>query len=69
MRPWPFLGERGIPYTVYSNATLHVSGWALMQTVPQEEGETNGVFRFGAVILPPVGQRAGFYRIRGGDRP
>ncbi len=37
-----FLGERGIPYTVYSNATLQASGWALMQPVPQEEGEIKG---------------------------
>jgi hypothetical protein len=61
-----FLGERGIPYAVYSNATLNADGWAFMQTVTQEEGETNGVFRFGTVILPPVGQRSGFYRIKSG---
>jgi len=61
-----FLGERGISYAVYSNATLNADGWAFMQTVTQEEGETNGVFRFGTVILPPVGQRSGFYRIRSG---
>ncbi len=61
-----FLGERGIPYAVYSNATLNADGWAFMQTVTREEGETNGVFRFGTVILPPVGQRSGFYRIRSG---
>jgi len=61
-----FLGERGISYAVYSNATLNADGWAFMQTVTQEEGETNGVFRFGTVILPPVGQRSGFYRIKSG---
>ena len=45
---------------------LNADGWAFMQTVTQEEGETNGVFRFGTVILPPVGQRSGFYRIKSG---
>jgi uncharacterized repeat protein (TIGR02543 family) len=58
-----FLGERGIPYTVYSNATLNAWGWAPMTTVAQNTGETNGVFRFEAIVLPPTGQRSGFYRV------
>jgi len=58
-----FWGERGIPYTVYSNATLDAWGWAPMDIVPQEAGETNGLFRFNSVIVPPAGQSAGFYRI------
>ncbi len=61
-----FLGERGIPYTVYSNATLSESGWAPMAVVPQEQGETNGVFRFLATVVPNAGQQSCFYRMRGG---
>ena len=58
-----FLGERGIPYIIYSNATLNAWGWAPMETVPQEEGETNGVFRFDTIVFPPLGQCSGFYRV------
>jgi hypothetical protein len=58
-----FLGERGIPYTVYSNATLEASGWAPMAVVPLNMGETNGVFRFLATAAPDRGQKACFYRM------
>jgi hypothetical protein len=61
-----FLGERGIPYTIYSNATLESSGWAPMAVVPQEMGETNGLFRFEATLVPDVGQPHCFYRMGGG---
>jgi len=61
-----FHGERGIPYTIYSNAALSAWGWAPMATVPQERGETNGVFRFEATVFPPFGQHSGFYRVIGG---
>ena len=64
-----FWGERGIPYTVYSNATVGVTGWGPMDIEPQEMGETNGVFRFEATITPPAGQDSGFYRIKGGEKP
>ena len=64
-----FLGERGIPYTIFSNATLSASGWAPMAIVPQNMGETNGGFRFETIALPPVGQRSGFYRVIGGNSP
>jgi len=64
-----FLGERGISYTVYSNATLNASGWVPMTVLPQQRGETNGIFLFEAIILPPVGHRSGFYRVIGGDSP
>jgi formylglycine-generating enzyme required for sulfatase activity len=60
-----FLGERGIPYIIYSNATLEVSGWTPMDNVPQQVGETNGIFRFEVKNLPPVSQHSGFYRIYG----
>jgi formylglycine-generating enzyme required for sulfatase activity len=62
-----FLGERGIPYTVYSNATLKASGWAPMAIVPQEQGETNGLFRFLATVVPNGGQSSCFYRMGGGN--
>jgi hypothetical protein len=58
-----FLGERGIPYTVYSNATLEASGWAPMAVVPLNMGETNGVFRFLVTVDPDSGQKACFYRM------
>ena len=58
-----FMGERGMPYTVYSNATLEASGWSPMAVVPQEQGETNGVFRFLATVVPESGQKACFYRM------
>jgi hypothetical protein len=64
-----FLGERGIPYTVFSNATLSALGWRPLDIVPQATGETNGVFRFETVVHPPVGQRSGFYRVKGGVAP
>jgi formylglycine-generating enzyme required for sulfatase activity len=61
-----FLGERGIPYTIYSNATLSSFGWEPMALEPQEKGETNGLFRFEAVIAPNPAQPACFYRVLGG---
>ncbi len=64
-----FLGERGIPYTVYSNATLSATGWAPMSIVPQDMGETNGVFSFKSLIDLPAGQKSGFFRITGGGQP
>jgi uncharacterized repeat protein (TIGR02543 family) len=64
-----FLGERGIPYTVYSNATLNASGWVPMLVMPQQRGETNGIFLFETIVFPPIGQRSGFYKIIGGDSP
>jgi hypothetical protein len=64
-----FQGERGIPYTVYSNATLNASGWAPMATVPQEQGETNGLFRFLVTAVPSSGQSSCFYRMFGGAIP
>ena len=63
-----FWGERGIPYTVYSNATLSVSGWAPMDIEPVEIGETNGVFQYEATVVPPEDQTTGFYRVLGGDK-
>lgn len=62
-----FLGERGIPYIVYSNATLNASGWAPMAIVPQKMEETNGLFRYLATLVPNVGLQSCFYRIGGGD--
>lgn len=62
-----FLGERGIPYSVYSNAALRATGWLPMGLVPQNKGETNGLFRYEAFFAPPADQRAGFYRVKGGD--
>lgn len=64
-----FWGERGIPYTVYSNATVGATGWGPMDIEPQEVGETNGVFRYEATISPPAGKNSGFYRIKGGEKP
>ncbi len=61
-----FLGERGIPYTVYSNATLSSIGWEPMALDPEEKGETNGLFRFEAIIAPNPGQPSCFYRVLGG---
>ncbi len=58
-----FFGERGIPYVIYSNATLNAAGWALMDIKPMQSGETNGVFLFDTLVLPPVGQKSGFYRV------
>ena len=58
-----FLGERGIPYTIYSNATLSVTGWAPMALLPLNMGETNGLFIFESNIVPHVGQPTGFYRL------
>jgi len=60
-----FLGERGIPYTVYSNATLTAEGWRPMPIEPQEVGETNGVFRFETILIRPSGASKMFYRVRG----
>jgi formylglycine-generating enzyme required for sulfatase activity len=62
-----FQGERGIPYTIYSNASPGASGWASTGLSPQSSGETNGVFQFKAFFAPPVGQRSGFYRVIGGE--
>ncbi len=62
-----FWGERGIPYTVYSNASLSVTGWAPMDVVPYELSETNGLFWFEALITPPIDLPACFYRVFGGN--
>ena len=64
-----FLGERGIPYTVYSNSTLSASGWSPMDVVPRMVSETNGVFLFESIVFPPADRRSGFYRVIGGDSP
>jgi len=61
-----FQGERGIPYTVYSNATLSESGWAPMSIALQEIGEANGMWSFEASLLTPTGGSKMFYRILGG---
>jgi formylglycine-generating enzyme len=37
--------------------------------VPQEQGETNGVFRFLATVVPNAGQQSCFYRMFGGAPP
>ncbi len=58
-----FLGERGIPYTVYSNATLNAWGWMPMAIEPQVRGETNGVFRFEALVAQYMGLGSCFYRV------
>jgi len=57
------LGERGIPYTVYSNASLNAIGWVPVDLTLVEQHETNGLFYFEGVLLPPVGLKQGFYRV------
>ncbi len=61
-----FLGERGIPYTIYSNATLESTNWAPMAIVPHVVEETNGLFRYEATVPQNDGQPACFYRMFGG---
>ena len=58
-----FLGERGIPYTVYSNASLNAIGWVPVDLTLVEQYETNGLFYFEGILLPLVGQKQGFYRV------
>jgi len=61
-----FLGERGIPYIVQTNALPGTNGWCDTAAVPHYADETNGVHRFGAEVTLPSGARAGFFRIRAG---
>jgi len=58
-----FLGERGMPYTVYSNAFLRADGWVPMDIALLEMGETNGLFRFLCGITRPLNQNSCFYHV------
>lgn len=60
-----FVGERGIPYIVQTNATLTTSDWGdLLSGFPEYSGETNGLHRF---VVNPAGmeQEIMFYRVIG----
>ncbi|MDD4019041.1 MAG: hypothetical protein PHV28_13985, partial [Kiritimatiellae bacterium] len=61
-----FLGERGMLYTVQTNAVPGTNGWWDTAAVPHYASETNGVHRFGAEVTLPSGARSGFFRIRAG---
>jgi len=61
-----FLGERGIPYTVQTNAVPGTNGWGDTAAAAHYVGETNGVHRFGAEVTLPSEARAGFFRVRAG---
>ncbi len=59
-----FLGERGIPYILQTNATLNISGWGNWHpSSPTYLGETNGLHKFN--VIPPInGSSEMFYRIK-----
>ncbi len=60
-----FVGERGIPYIVQTNATLTPSGWGdLLSVLPEYVSETNGIHRF-EVSPGFLGQGQMFYRVIG----
>ncbi|HOE60500.1 MAG TPA: InlB B-repeat-containing protein [Kiritimatiellia bacterium] len=61
-----FLGERGIPYQVQTNALLRTDGWGGMSVAPVRDGETNGVHRFRAGMAMPGLADTLFFRIRAG---
>lgn len=61
-----FLGERGIPYTIYSNATLRAWEWEPMPGYPLLRRETNGVFLFDSTPIPAIGQSTCFFRVATG---
>ncbi len=62
-----FLGERGIPYQVQTNAFPGTDGWGGVPVVPVREGETNGVHRFRAGMAMPGRGDTLFFRVRTGS--
>ncbi len=58
-----FLGERGIPYSIYSNGAPRADGWVWVGVASQERGESNGIFHFEAVLAPAIGHGACFFRV------
>ena len=62
-----FIGERGLSYTLCTNASPDVCGWIAVDAVTRELQETNGVFRFEISAALPSGQSNFVCRIVGGN--